>query len=65
LKIKPSHESKVDVAVWVCLYGGLLSIVGALAIAEVAPGSAWVLGSAGSLATVLGMILIYIRSRKN
>jgi hypothetical protein len=64
LKIKPSHEGKIDVAVWVCLYGGLLSIAAALAISEVASGWAWMLGSAGSLATVLGLVLIYIRSRK-
>jgi hypothetical protein len=63
LKIKPSHEGILDVLVWVCIYGGLLSIVGALAIAEVESGWAWLLGSAGSLATGLGLVLIYIRSR--
>jgi hypothetical protein len=65
LKIKPSHESRVDVLIWVCIYGGLLSIVGAFAIADAQPGfTAW-LGTAGSLATAVGIVLIYIRSRKN
>jgi hypothetical protein len=63
LKIKPSHEGKLDVAVWVCIFGGLLSIVGALAIAGVEPDIAGWLGGAGSLATAVGVVLIYIRSR--
>jgi hypothetical protein len=63
LKIKPSHEGPLDIAIWVCLYGGLLSIVGALAIADVQQTAAWWIGSLGSLATVVGVVLIYIRSK--
>jgi uncharacterized membrane protein len=63
LKIKPSHEGPIDILIWVCIYGGLLSIVGALAIAGVEEEIAWWLGGAGSLVTALGVILIYIRSR--
>jgi hypothetical protein len=63
LKIKPSHEGPLDIAIWVCLYGGLLSIVGALAISGVEPDIAWWLGGAGSLVTALGVVLIYIRSK--
>jgi hypothetical protein len=65
LNIKPSHEGKIDLLIWVCIYGGLLSIVGAFAITDVAPELAPWLGGSGSLATALGIVLIYIRSRKN
>jgi uncharacterized membrane protein len=65
LKIKPSHEGRIDILIWVCIYGGLLSIISAFAIFSVREELAWWLGSAGSLVTALGIVLIYIRSRKN
>jgi hypothetical protein len=64
LKIKPSQEGVIDVIIWICIYGGLLSVVGSLAIARAQEELAWWLGSAGSLVTALGVILIYIRSRR-
>jgi uncharacterized membrane protein len=63
LKIKPSHEGKLDVAIWVCLYGGLLSVAAAFAISDVQQEASWWLGGAGSLVTAVGVILIYIRSK--
>jgi hypothetical protein len=63
LKIKPSHEGKLDVSVWVCLYGGLLCIAAAVALWDSDPELASWVGGAGSLATALGIVLIYIRSR--
>jgi hypothetical protein len=63
LNIKPSHEGPVDIIIWVCLYGGLLSVVSALAVSRADEEIAWWLGIGGSLVTALGVILIYIRSR--
>jgi hypothetical protein len=65
LKIKPSHEGRTDIIIWVCIYGGLLSIVAGLALSNVSSSLTWALGAGGSLVTVLGIVLIYIRSRKN
>jgi uncharacterized membrane protein len=65
LNTSPSQAGCIDILIWVCIYGGLLSVVGALAIADAQEELAWWLGGAGSLVTVLGMVLIYIRSRKN
>jgi hypothetical protein len=49
---------------WVCIYGGLLCIVFSLALSESDAELAVGLASAGSLATALGVLMIYIRSRK-
>jgi RsiW-degrading membrane proteinase PrsW (M82 family) len=63
LKIKPSHEGRIDILIWACIYGGLLSIVAALVLNTISPTLAWWLGGAGSLATAVGIVLIYIRSK--
>lgn len=63
MKIKDSHEGIIDVVIWVSIYGGLLSIVGAVATAGANEELAFWLGGIGSLVTALGCILIYIRSR--
>jgi hypothetical protein len=63
LNIKPSHEGRIDILIWVCIYGGLLSVVASLVLTSISPALAWVLGIGGSLVTALGIILIYIRSR--
>ncbi len=63
MKIKPSHEGRTDIIIWVCIYGGLLSIVVSLVLSTISPAFAWVLGIGGSLVTALGVILIYIRSK--
>jgi uncharacterized membrane protein len=63
LKIKDSHEGLIDVVIWVCIYGGLLGMVGSVAIAGADEELAYWLGGVGSLVTAIGCILIYIRSR--
>jgi hypothetical protein len=63
LNIKPSHEGRIDILIWVCIYGGLLSVVASLVLSSISPALAWILGIGGSLVTALGIILIYIRSR--
>ena len=64
MKIKPSHEGRIDILIWVCLYGGLLTIAASLALGESDGELAAWLALGGSLATALGIVLIYIRSRK-
>lgn len=63
--IKPSHEGRIDILIWACIYGGLLSIVAAIVLSSLISVFAWWLGGAGSLVTAIGVVLIYIRSRKN
>jgi uncharacterized membrane protein len=63
-------QRRVQNAVWVLIYGGLLLILTGVTMGQMAPPStagAWPAGSGlivvGSLATALGVLLIYIRSR--
>jgi malonyl CoA-acyl carrier protein transacylase len=52
---------------WILIYSGLLLLVVALAAAQLDPNDVnilgWSLGSLGALATVAGVVCIYIRSR--
>jgi hypothetical protein len=63
LKINKNQADILDIVIWVCLYGGLLSITVALALVRVHRGFAAWIGGIGSLVTVLGVVLIYIRSK--
>jgi hypothetical protein len=63
LKIKPSNEGMFDALTWACIYGGLLCIVAAFALFSTEKWLAWILGGTGSLATAVGVALIYIRSK--
>jgi polyferredoxin len=63
-------QRRVQNAVWVLIYGGLLMLLTGITMGQMAPPSpagTWPAGSAliavGSLATALGVLLIYIRSR--
>jgi hypothetical protein len=63
LKINKNQADILDIVIWVCLYGGLLCITVALALVRVNRGIAGWLGGVGSLVTVIGVVLIYIRSK--
>jgi hypothetical protein len=63
-------QRRIQNAAWVCIYGGLLVLLTGLTVYQMAPpaaAGAWPAGcgliAAGSLATALGALLIYIRSR--
>ncbi len=63
-------QRRVENAVWLLIYAGLLMVLTGITVGQMAvpgaPGS-WPAGSGlvlvGSLATALGVLLIYIRSR--
>lgn len=53
----------VERLVWICLYGGLLSIVLSLFLARTDNEQAAVIQIAGIVLVVIGVLLIYVRSR--
>lgn len=67
IKETPAPTSKkharVQAAAWVCIYGGLLVLITGITAGRNNAALGWTLGSFGSLATAVGVGLIYIRSR--
>ncbi len=63
MNINPRHQGLVDTAIWLCIYGGLLSIVISVALEPDDGDIAFWLACVGSLVTAVGIGLIYIRSR--
>lgn len=65
----PSSKTTVWIErwVWICIYAGLLLIVAALVTQNA--GSAmqalvWLLGSGGAALVILGLLLLWLRSRQ-
>ena len=61
------RHARVQAAAWVFIYGGLLVLLTGITLATQTDShervTAWTLCAAGSLATAVGVALIYIRSR--
>ena len=49
--------------IWVLIYGGLLTLVLGLSIQRTDDAIGWSMVLGGALVTVLGVVLIYVRSR--
>jgi hypothetical protein len=60
-------QKRVQAAAWVCIYGGLLTLLTGVTMGRSQSAGGWHTGHtlmlSGSLATALGAALIYIRSR--
>ena len=67
---KPSVEpnsnrliTRLHQLIWVLIYGGLLTLVLGLSIQRTDDAIGWSMVLGGALVTVLGVVLIYVRSR--
>lgn len=49
--------------VWICIYGGLLTVVLAIFVARSDEATAWTMTVTGGIFVAFGMVLIYLRSR--
>lgn len=56
-------KARLDVAIWVLIFGGLFAIVLGIASRPVAPATAWSMMAVGALACAVGVVLIWVRSR--
>jgi hypothetical protein len=54
----------LDRAVWTLIYGGLLGLVLGIATGDEHRVAGWSLGVLGGIATVVGVVLIGVRSRQ-
>jgi len=57
------NTAKVDVLVWVLVYGGLILLGLGFALAGRDGALAWGIGTGGVVCTLLGALLVWVRSR--
>ena len=55
--------ARIEALVWILIYGGLLGASLGLALARNGHGFGWGFVAIGAVATVVGIVLIWVRSR--
>lgn len=60
----PRQLQRLEALVWILIYGGLFGIVLGLASRDADATVAWVLMLAGALATLIGVVLVFVRARR-
>ena len=56
-------KARLDVLIWVLIFGGWFAIALGLASRATAPATGWSLMVGGATATAVGVVLIWVRSR--
>jgi xanthine/uracil permease len=56
--------AKLETLIWVLIYGGLLLVVFGLFVQRTLPAAGWTLIVVGAIVTVVGAVLIWVRSRR-
>ena len=56
-------KARLDVLIWVLIFGGLFAAVLGFASREVAPATGWALMVTGGCVAGAGVVLIWVRSR--
>ena len=59
----PSAASRIEVWVWILIYGGLIVFGLGLSTLRSDAAIGWVLIAIGSVATLIGGVLVWVRSR--
>lgn len=54
---------RIDVLIWVCIFGGLLSLVLGLSVQRLHTLWGWLLLGSGAAVTLLGFVLWVVRAR--
>lgn len=54
---------KLETLIWVLIYGGLLMVVFGLFAQRTMPATGWTLIVVGAIVTVVGAVLVWVRSR--
>lgn len=57
--------ARLEAAIWILIYGGLLALILGLWVAPMDDDTGWSLMAGGGLAAAVGLVLIYVRSRIN
>jgi hypothetical protein len=55
--------TRLDVLIWVLIYGGLLAVGLGVAVQRSAASLGWAIGVVGGVAALLGAALVFVRAR--
>lgn len=55
--------SRVEILIWVLIYGGLLTLSWSVFVHEDAVGTVWTMRVAAAAAVAAGAVLVWVRSR--
>ena len=61
----PKPHATLEKWIWILIYGGLFLIVLGIATGRTEPATGWAMAVPGGIATAVGFVLIYVRSRMN
>ena len=56
-------KARLDVLIWVLIFGGLFGILLGIATEPLAPATGWSMIVIGGMAAAVGVVLVWVRSR--
>ena len=56
-------KARLDVLIWVLIFGGMFAVVLGIASRPAAPATGWIMIVVGASACAVGVVLIWVRSR--
>ena len=62
-QVSSKSVARVHALIWILIYAGLLTLVLGLSVARVDHAFGWPLVGGGALVAVIGVLLIYVRSK--
>ena len=59
----PNPYARQEKWIWILIYGGLFAVILGIAVGRTDAATGWTMAVPGAVATVVGIVLIYVRSR--
>ncbi|WP_198085049.1 hypothetical protein [Variovorax sp. E3] len=61
----PKPHARLEKWIWILIYGGLFLVILGISTGRTEPALGWSMAVPGALVTLVGFVLIYVRSRLN
>ncbi|MGJ7524182.1 hypothetical protein [Variovorax sp. GB1P17] len=61
----PKPHARLEKWIWILIYGGLFIVILGISTGRTDPTLGWSMAVPGALVTLVGLVLIYVRSRLN
>jgi uncharacterized membrane protein YhaH (DUF805 family) len=59
----PKPHARLEKWIWILIYGGLFLVILGIATGRVEPALGWSMAVPGAVVALVGVVLIYVRSR--